>query len=59
MMRNEIYARHGYHFAKYELQSHFEKKSWYKPTTTNGANLYKNHFTPIERENVRLIKQYE
>ncbi len=59
MMRNEIYARHGYRFAKYELQTHFEKKLWYKPTTTNGANLYKNHFTQIERENVKLIKQYE
>jgi hypothetical protein len=59
MMRNEIYARHGYRFSKYDLQTHFEKKSWYKPTTTNGANLYKNHFTQIERENVKLIKQYE
>ncbi len=59
MMRNEIYARHGYRFGKYDLQTNFENKSWYKPTTANGINLYNNHFTQIERYNVKFIKQYE
>jgi hypothetical protein len=59
IMRNEIYARHGYRFGKYDLQTHFEKKSWYKPITTNGGNLYHNHFTQIERDNIDFIRQYE
>ncbi len=57
-MRHEIFARHGYRF-KYDLQIHFEKKSWYKPITTDGADLYHNHFTQIERDNIDFILQYE
>ena len=30
MMRNEIYARHGYVFRNKELQNYFEKQSWYR-----------------------------
>jgi hypothetical protein len=55
-MRHEIYARHGYRF-KSDLQTHFEKKSWYKPITTDGGNLYHNHFTQIERDNIKFIKE--
>jgi hypothetical protein len=59
IMRNEIFARHGYRFGTDYLQTHFEKKSWYKPSTTDGADLYHNHFTQIERDNVKFIRQYE
>jgi hypothetical protein len=60
IMRNEIYARYGYRFGKYDLRNHFKKKSWYKPTTTNGAaDLYNNHLTQIERDNVKFILRYE
>jgi len=59
IMRNEIYARHGYRFGQSDLQTHFEKKSWYKPITTDGGDLYNNHFTQIERDNVKFIRQYE
>lgn len=31
IMRNEIYARHGYVFNDQELLAYFEKKRWYKP----------------------------
>lgn len=31
LMRNEIYARHGYIFKDIELQNYFSKQSWYKP----------------------------
>jgi len=30
IMRNEIYARHGYVFKDTELRNYFEKQSWYK-----------------------------
>ena len=59
IMRNEIYARHGYRFGQYDLRTHFKKKSWYKPTTTNGAYLYNNYLTEIERDNVKFIQRYE
>jgi hypothetical protein len=35
IMRNEIYAQYGYRFNSYDLQNHFEKKSWYKPIAQN------------------------
>jgi hypothetical protein len=59
IMRNEIYARHGYIFGSYDLQTHFERKSWYCPKTTDDNDLYRNNFTQIERDNVNFIKSYE
>ncbi|EDN71464.1 protein containing caspase domain [Beggiatoa sp. PS] len=59
IMRNEIYARHGYIFGSYDLQTYFEKKSWYCPKTKNDTDLYHNSFTQIERDNVDFIKSYE
>ena len=58
LMRNEIYARHGYRFDS-DLRTHFDQKSWYKPMTTNGKDLYHNHFSAIERYNVKFIRRYE
>ena len=59
LMRNEIYARHGYRFGRYDLQSYFEKKSWYQSMTEDGADLYYNRFSQIERDNVNFIKGAE
>ena len=59
IMRNEIFARHGYRFGRYDLQSYFERKSWYQPVTENGANLYNNHFSQIERDNVNFLREAE
>jgi len=59
LMRNEVYARHGYRFNNPDLQNYFEKQSWYKPTTLDANHLYDQQFTPIEQYNVKFIKQYE
>jgi hypothetical protein len=59
LMRNEIYARHGYRFGRYDLQSYFERKSWYRQVTEDGADLYHNHFSQIERDNVNFLKEAE
>jgi hypothetical protein len=59
IMRNEIFARYGYRFGKSDLRTHFERKSWYDPTTTDAAYLYNHRFTQIERDNVTFIRKFE
>ena len=53
IMRNEIYARHGYIFSSPDLTSYFGSKPWYIPTSKT-VNL-----NSIESYNVNFIKQYE
>lgn len=54
-MRNEIFARHGYCFAKKELRQQFENEAWYVPNTVD----IKGYLTDIEKKNIALIKRYE
>ena len=54
-MRNEIFARHGYCFAKKELRQQFENQDWYIPNTID----VKVRLTEIEKKNIALIKRYE
>lgn len=53
IMRNEIFARHGYIFASSDLRSHFEQKEWYTPITKDVK------FSAIEKFNVEYIKACE
>ena len=53
IMRNEIYARHGYIFDSKDLRDYFMKKEWYRPLTKNVK------LNAIEKYNVDLIKRYE
>ena len=55
IMRNEIFARHGYCFRKKNLREMFEDKDWYIPNTVD----VKNDLTEIEKKNIALIKRYE
>lgn len=55
LMRNEIFARHGYCFKKKTLRATFENADWYVPNT---ADVTKD-LTPIEKKNIALIKRYE
>ena len=55
LMRNEIFARHGFCFKKKALREQFENKDWYVPNTTD----IKNSLTEIEKKNILLIKRYE
>ena len=55
IMRNEIYARHGYIFKLPELRDYFMKQSWYVPVSEDVTNS----LTSIEKENIELIKRYE
>ncbi|HMS33984.1 MAG TPA: YARHG domain-containing protein [Ignavibacteria bacterium] len=55
IMRNEIYARHGYIFKLPELREYFMKQSWYEPVNEDVTNS----LSLIEKENIELIKRYE
>jgi hypothetical protein len=55
IMRNEIFARHGYCFRKKNLREMFEDKDWYIPNTID----IKNSLTDIEKKNITLIKRFE
>lgn len=54
-MRNEIFARHGFCFARKHLRQQFELQDWYVPHTTN----IKGFLTDIEKKNIALIRRYE
>ena len=53
LMRNEIMARHGYSFKSPDLQSYFDKTSWYQPVSQDIK------LSPVEKINVELIKLAE
>lgn len=55
IMRNEIFARHGYIFKTPQMKSYFNNQAWYRP-------LYKDvtdRLTPVEKRNVEYIKEFE
>jgi hypothetical protein len=55
MMRNEIYARHGYSFKLKDMRGVFDKVDWYMPISTDVTT----QLTEIEQKNQALIKRYE
>jgi hypothetical protein len=58
LLRNTIYAAHGYIFGDKELSEYFESCDWYKGTTTD-MNKVSSEFSDVERYNVDFIKQHE
>ena len=58
IMRNMIYARHGYKFKRNDLQKHFSQYSWYSPTNNDVNAIYKE-LSDIEKYNVEFIKKHE
>ena len=55
IMRNEIFARHGYIFKTNDMMEYFNSQSWYKPL----YNDVTNYLSKMEVENVNFIKRYE
>ena len=55
LMRNEIFARHGYIFKSPDMNTYFRQKTWYKPEHEDVNKM----LTPEERQNVELIKKME
>jgi hypothetical protein len=56
VMRNAIYARHGYSFKNRQMRYFFDNNvSWYVPVSTDVSN----ELTEVEKQNIALIKRYE
>jgi hypothetical protein len=55
IIRNTIYARHGYSFKNRPLRVFFDRQTWYIPVNTN----IKNTFTELEKKNITLLLKYE
>lgn len=56
VMRNTIYARHGYSFKNRQMRYFFDNYvDWYIPVSTDVSE----ELTEIEKKNIELIKRYE
>lgn len=60
LMRNEIFARHGYVFKSKYLQDYFNSQEWYRnieklPLNDDGSDL----LTEIEKANITKIQEIE
>lgn len=55
MIRNEIYARHGYSFTNLKIRRIFDAKEWYIPM---GVDI-RDQLTEIEAQNIDLLYNYE
>ena len=57
LLRNEVYARHGYTFQAWWLQRHFYGQPWYRQRPDNDNT--KILLSPTEERNVALILKRE
>ncbi len=55
IMRNEMYARHGYSFKLKDMQQYFDQQDWYMPVSTDVTG----DLTKLEQKNEAMIKRYE
>lgn len=55
IMRNYIYARHGYRFRSDDLSRYFSQYSWYSPLYSDVSGALNS----VERANVQFILSYE
>lgn len=55
IIKNTIFARHGYFFKKSSIRGFFDPVDWYIPISNDvGKEL-----TPIEKANIKLLQRYE
>ena len=60
LMRNEIYARHGWVFRRPDLRRYFESQPWYRPNQDGLANrMVEAGLSGVERRNVQIIQEQE
>jgi hypothetical protein len=55
VMRNEIFARHGYIFKTQEMKDYFGTQPWYAPRYANIESM----LSDTEKKNVKFIQSYE
>lgn len=55
ILRNEIFARHGYAFHDPKLAGYFATLSWYKPS----GSFSEASLSDVERDNVKVLRDQE
>jgi hypothetical protein len=55
LIRNEIFARHGFIFKSEDLKKYFGSQDWYKPQ----FNDVTDQLTDLEKLNIRLINDFK
>ncbi|RQO31291.1 serine/threonine protein kinase [Taibaiella sp. KBW10] len=55
IIRNTVYARHGYSFKKKGVRQFFDQVDWYIPVSSNVDAV----LSPVEKDNVALLKRFE
>lgn len=55
LIRNEIYARHGYSFTNLKMRRHFDPKEWYIPMSID----IRDQLTELEAHNIDMLYNYE
>lgn len=55
VLRNTIYARHGYIFKDKQMRFFFDRVDWYMPV----AHDVSGQLTEVEKQNIALIQRYE
>ena len=55
LLRNLVYAKHGYKFQSDELKKIFSEFDWYKPSDT----FSESSFTNLEKSVISDIQRYE
>lgn len=58
IMRNWVYACHGYAFGDRSLKDYFSQFKWYKPESTNEKIIH-SRFNDIEQYNVNFVVGWE
>lgn len=54
IIKNSVFARHGYSFKKDTYRNFFEQTDWYIPVSNNVDS----ELTPMEKENVALLNRF-
>lgn len=54
IIKNSVFARHGYSFKKETYRNFFEQTDWYIPVSNNVDN----DLSPMEKENVALLNRF-
>ncbi|ANF50634.1 serine/threonine protein kinase [Chryseobacterium glaciei] len=54
IIKNSVFARHGYAFKKQTYRNFFEQTDWYIPVSNNVDN----DLSPMEKENVVLLNRF-
>lgn len=55
IMRNTIFAMHGYIFQTEEMKEYFQSQSWYEPKKANVSS----ELSSIEQKNIAFLKEKE